>query len=338
MKNFEEIISELQPQLIKIDEIIIEHAKGKSELIKTITNHIINSGGKRIRPILHLLSHQLTSDLSSQNYLKNDTSQYYLAAAIELIHTATLLHDDVVDVSMIRRGRKTANAIWDNKTSILVGDFLFSLAFQMMVKTNNLNALELLAKTSSVIADGEVMQLEHSLNIDLKKSDYFEIIFGKTAILFSAACESAGIICLNKDSPINTDLREFGKNLGMVFQIVDDILDYSSDGVFFGKEIGVDFFEGKITLPLILGLQITKESDNKLLKSAIKESQNSNKKNHQSFNKVKNILFESGAIQAAKEEAKNFWILAKKNVDNIPHSLIKLKLEVVADFAFQRLV
>src|SRR3989338_1359194 len=243
MNKIVEITKYLQDDLKKIDKIILDFSIGKAPLIKEISHHLIISGGKRIRPILLILAAKLC-DRKSDKF-------YNLAAAIELIHSATLLHDDVVDDSKTRRGNKTANAIWNNKVSILVGDYLFSVAFQLMVKSDNIKILDLLAKTSSIMADGEVLQLENSNNIAISQEKYFDIIFRKTAILFASATKTGALVSGAKTAEIKA-LQDFGKNLGMVFQIVDDILDYVANTAEFGKEIGSDFFEGKITLPIIL--------------------------------------------------------------------------------------
>ena len=182
VKNFQHLLSHFSCDLAEIEKIILQSASGKSSLIAEITQNLFSSGGKKIRPVLLLTTAQLCGN-------QNISTQHYLASAVEIIHTATLLHDDVIDNSQVRRGKKTANALYDNKASILVGDYLFSLAFQLMVKTQNLTALQLLAETSSIIADGEVLQLQYSNNPNITYQQYCDIIFGKTAVLFSDFCD-----------------------------------------------------------------------------------------------------------------------------------------------------
>ena len=239
---------------------------------------------------------------------------YDLAAAIELIHTATLLHDDVVDNSRSRRGKDTANEIWDNKAPILVGDYLFSISFQLMVRSNDMRVLDLLAKASSIMADGEVMQLENSSDITLSKETYLDIIFGKTAILFSAACESAGMLAKKSEQEILA-LREFGKNLGIVFQIVDDILDYSASAKNLGKEIGDDFFEGKVTLPIIVAFEKGNAEERQLMSQIFMNNYDSvEEKNYDDFDKVMGIINKYNVLEFAKESADKYCEMALENL------------------------
>ena len=216
-------------------------------LIHKMTGYHVKSGGKRIRPLLTLVSAKLCG-------YKDGSRDVNLAACIELIHNATLLHDDVIDNSNLRRGIKTANSLWGNQSSILVGDYLFSRCFEMMVEDGSQEILKLLSSTSSRIAQGEVLQLEHRGEVDLLEETYFNIISMKTAALFAAATKVGA--CLGERSKKEKDaLESYGKNLGLAFQIADDALDYFSSSTIFGKEIGKDFYEGKTTLPLIIIFQ-----------------------------------------------------------------------------------
>ncbi|MBL6664832.1 MAG: polyprenyl synthetase family protein [Rickettsiales bacterium] len=313
MKEFSQIFAELADDLKNVDEKILEFSRGKSPLISEITNHLVSSGGKRVRPILHLICAKLcgVSDLSAH---------YNLAAAIELIHSATLLHDDVVDNSKSRRGKDTANAIWDNKAPILVGDYLFSIAFQLMVRSDDMRVLDLLAKASSIMADGEVMQLENSNDITLSKATYLDIIFGKTAVLFSAACESAALLAKKDEEKIKA-LREFGKNLGIVFQIVDDILDYSSSSLDMGKEVGDDFFEGKVTLPIIIAYEKSDAEERQLMAQIfIDNYDNSDEKNQDGLDKVMSIMNKYKAIELSKEIANQYYEMALENLQKLTTS------------------
>lgn len=244
MDLIKEIHQYLANDIKKMNSVILDSLSVEEKLIKLISNYLANSGGKRIRPILTILSAKMFGYIG-----ENDIK---LAAAVEFIHMATLLHDDVVDGSKMRRFLPTANLIWGNKASILVGDFLFSQAFKLMVSTNSLQALAVLSDASTIIAEGEVTQLakleERRL---INKEEYIKIINSKTAELFASACEVGGIIA-DKQDEYNIYLRNFGTKLGNIFQIIDDMLDYSSDNNQVGKNIGDDFREGKVTLPLIL--------------------------------------------------------------------------------------
>lgn len=328
MNKITEIINSLAADLKKIDQIILEFAVGKSPLISEISNHLISSGGKRIRPILLVLSDQLCGSKNNGNYLN-------LAAAVELIHSATLLHDDVVDKSEIRRGKKTANAIWDNKATILVGDYLFSIAFQLMVRSKNLEVLDLLAKASSIMADGEVMQLENSSDVSLSKEKYLEIIFGKTAVLFSAACESAALIN-NSDSKQISALRDFGKNLGLIFQIVDDILDYSSKEQVLGKDVGNDFFEGKVTLPIILSYAKASETDKKIISDLLTKNLLEDVKNQNDLEKILDLIKKYEGLEESKNLALSFRDEAMKNLEIFPDSLAKENLQQILNYSLER--
>ena len=242
----------------------------------------------------------------------------------------------MVDVSEIRRGKKTANAIWDNKVSILVGDYLFSIAFQLMVKSKNLDVLALLSKASSVMADGEVMQLENSNNVEILEEKYFEIIFGKTAILFSAACE-VGALINNKDSKQIEALRDFGKNLGIVFQIVDDVLDYSSKEQVLGKDLGNDFFEGKVTLPIILLYQKANKDDREFIKEVFLKNLMNDQKDQKDFAKILALIEKYGGISLSQKKALEYKELALKNLEIFENSIAKEGLVTALEHAISRL-
>jgi octaprenyl-diphosphate synthase len=329
MKEFQNIFLELSPDLKKIDEIILQFSVGKSSLISEVSSHLISSGGKRIRPILLILAAKLCGSKSDDDYLN-------LAAAVELIHSATLLHDDVVDESQIRRGKKTSNSIWGNKPSILVGDYLFSIAFQLMVKSQNLSVLDLLAKASSIMADGEVMQLENSSNIALSQEKYLEIIFGKTAVLFAAACESGALIN-NRPEPENRALHEFGKNLGIIFQIVDDILDYSSQEVALGKEIGNDFFESKVTLPAILTYQKSNPADKKFIVEIFEKNFLTQNKDQNDFADFLKLIKKHEGFESSKKLALRHQKLAFKNLQIFVDSPAKKHLTTVLQYSLSRI-
>lgn len=328
LEKFNNLIKNLAGDLKKVDEIILSFAQGKSPLIQEISNHLIASGGKRIRPVLLILAGKL--------FNQNNQNCYNLAAAVELIHSATLLHDDVVDTSQVRRGKKTANAIWDNKPSILVGDYLFSIAFQLMVLSKNLAVLDLLAKASSTMADGEVMQLENSSDINLSKEKYFDIIFGKTAVLFSASCEAPALINGGSSEEISA-LREFGKNLGNIFQILDDMLDYSAKEEVLGKDVGNDFFEGKVTLPIILTLEKADENDRKIISDLFAKNLMQNERNFDDFKIILQIMEKYNGLGMAKNLARQHHQLAIKNLEIFPNSAAKENLITVLEYSAARI-
>lgn len=333
MSKIKRVLSKLEPDLKRVDVTILEFAVGKSPLIAEISNHLISSGGKRIRPILLILAAKLCGS-------KDESANHNLAAAVELIHSATLLHDDVVDDSDVRRGKKTANAIWDNKATILVGDYLFSIAFQLMVRSKNLDILDILAKASSVMADGEVMQLENSNNIHLTEKDYLEIIFGKTAVLFEAACQSGALIS-DASSQEVTALRDFGKNLGIIFQIVDDLLDYSANEKVLGKDIGNDFFEGKVTLPIIFTYSKASDLDKKLISDMFEtnllNTDQDWKEQESNLNKMLDVMHQYKAFELSKELALKYRDKARKNLDIFPKSDFKDDLNVILDYSLERI-
>ena len=249
-KNFNNEINKLtalcHEDLESTNTLIIEKLDSNVPLIKEIASYLILSGGKRLRPLLTACTFHLINR-------KKDNSKNYigLAAAVEFIHAATLLHDDVIDGSKKRRGSLSANEVWGNKTSVLVGDFLFSRAFQLMTKYGNLEILKILSDTSVVISEGEVLELINDKDLTINEDIYFKVINGKTASLFSAACQVGGISANGSLKEIEA-LKSFGTNFGMAFQLIDDAIDYSSSDEKLGKNIGDDFKEGKITLPIIL--------------------------------------------------------------------------------------
>ena len=239
----------VQNKLLKVEDLIELKLESRVDLIKKMTNHHLKSGGKRLRALLTLGS----SKLSGYNLGNRDVN---LAACVELIHSATLLHDDVIDESTLRRGMKTTNSIWGNQSSILVGDYLLSRCFEIMVDDGDLEILKLLSSTSAKIAQGEVLQLQHKGEADLLEETYIDIIGLKTAALFSAATRT-GACLAGSDEKEKKALESYGKNLGLAFQIADDALDYYSKEIIFGKQIGKDFYEGKTTLPLIIIGRVT---------------------------------------------------------------------------------
>ena len=303
-ENFNEAVKNLsnlcKEDLQSINTLILEKLDSSVPLIQEIGKYLILSGGKRLRPLLttscfHILNNQ---SLKSINHIG-------LAAAVEFIHAATLLHDDVVDLSKDRRGNLTANEVWGNKTSVLVGDFLFSRSFQLMTKYGNMETLKILSDTSVVISEGEVLEISNDKNLEMNQDTYFQIINGKTASLFSAACQVGGISGGAKDNE-HKALKSFGTNFGMAFQLIDDAIDYSSNSKTMGKNIGDDFKEGKITLPIILAYGRSNNEEKKFLQNVIsnpKEDQNN-------FKLTKELLIKYKCIEDTLIRANHFADIA----------------------------
>ena len=260
MNSFQTVI---QDDFNAVNSLIIEQLHSDVGLVENIGHYIVNSGGKRLRPILVLLSARALH-YSGDNHLS-------LAAIIEFIHTATLLHDDVVDASALRRGRPTANAQWGNAPSVLVGDFLYSRAFQMMVRIGDMAVMNILSNTTNVIAEGEVQQLANAKKPDVTEAEYFSVIHKKTAALFEAACETASVIA-NSEATETAALKRFGYHLGLAFQLVDDALDYQGNTEELGKNVGDDLAEGKLTLPLIEALRQAETHEKPIIADAITQS------------------------------------------------------------------
>jgi len=293
-------------------------------LIHKMTEYHIKSGGKRIRPLLTLASAKLCG-------YKNGNRDINLAACVELIHNATLLHDDVIDNSDLRRGVKTANSVWGNQSSILVGDYLFSRCFEMMVEDGSQEILELLSSTSSRIAQGEVLQLEYKGEIDLLEETYFNIINMKTAALFAAASK-VGACLANKSKKEKDALESYGKNLGLAFQIADDALDYFSSKTIFGKEIGKDFYEGKTTLPLIIIFQRGNNEERSFLKEIFKKK----KRNEDDFSETLALINKYKAVQASFKRAEYFVNVSYDALGIFQHSEEKNVLQNLTEFSLNR--
>ena len=321
MQNFSEIQALMKSDLEMADDILINRLNSNVELINQMSHYIINSGGKRIRPLLLLLCARATS------YSGKD--HYAMAVVIELIHTATLLHDDVVDESATRRGQNTANELWGNAPSVLVGDFLYSRAFEIMVEPNSMEIMRVLSKATNQISEGEVLQLLNIRNAKVSRSEYFEVIEQKTACLFKAACQIAGILSESSEELI-TALGSFGMHLGNAFQIIDDTLDYESDSSIIGKEIGDDLSEGKVTLPMIYALEQTTGKENKILTNAITEADASN------IDNIVDILVNVNAFEFSRNVAKDESIKALNSLKVIPESNYRSALKLLCELSLER--
>ena len=294
-----------------------------SHRIPEITKHIFESGGKKIRPLLCIASAEALNYKLDKHIL--------LAATIEFIHTATLLHDDVVDESSTRRGEKTANILWDNKSSILVGDFLFSRAFQLMVATKSLSILEVLSNAAAIIAESEVLQLTNIKNINIDLKTYFKIIEGKTAELFSAACETGAMIATSNLNQIKS-FKSYGKSIGICFQLIDDYLDYKGDKKIMGKLIGNDFFNSKLTYPIIITLNEGTYSEKEKIENLFKKKQ----KTQNDLKLILEILDNNNALKKTKIEAIKWSKKAKEEIQKIPQNTITTLLQELADSIISR--
>ena len=319
----QELLDLIDEDFVKVDELINKQVISEIDRIPDISNHIINLGGKRLRPILTLTTAKICNYRGSM-HIK-------LAAAVELMHTATLLHDDVVDESDIRRGKSASHKIWDNKSSILVGDFLLGKAFQLMVETKSLECLKNLSNASARIAEGEVMQLIASDNIKTTEDQYMKIIESKTAELFSTACVVGALISKSKEEEIDA-LISFGKNLGIAFQLKDDALDYYGKKNILGKNIGDDFLEGKVTLPIILAYRRGNNSEREFLKNSF-----DNKiRNKDLLKKAIEIIDTHNTIEDTLEKAYHHGRIAKDALGIFPNTKFKDSLMRLVDFSIIR--
>ena len=322
--SYSELKNSVEDKLVLVEERIKTQLKSKVELVEEMTAYHLNTGGKRLRALLTLGSAKLCG------YLKGGRD-INLAACIELIHAATLMHDDVIDNGEIRRGKKTLNFVWGNQSSILVGDYLLSRCFEMMVEDGNLEILRLLSSTSAQIAQGEILQLQHKGEIDMLEETYFKIILAKTGKLFAAATK-VGAILGNKNNKIKEALEFYGKNLGLTFQIADDSLDYNSELNLFGKKIGNDFYEGKITLPIILLYQKANDAE----KIKIKEFFTKKNRDEKNFKVILELIKKYNIISQCYKKAEHFIDLASNSLSIFDNSDEKRILEKLTSFSLER--
>lgn len=309
--------------MAKVNELILAKAGSNVEMIPQIANHLISSGGKRLRPMMTLAAAQMFG-YAGDGHVK-------LAMAVEFMHTATLLHDDVVDESALRRGKSTARMIWGNQASVLVGDYLLGQAFRVMVDVGSLDALDVLSSAASVIAEGEVMQLGVAKNLETTEDDYLAVIKAKTAALFSAAAE-VGPIIAGASKADRSALRSYGVNLGLAFQLVDDALDYGGNAKDLGKNVGDDFREGKVTLPVILSYRRGTPDERVFWKSAIENAQSDDA----ALDKARGLMVKHGAIGDTIARARHFGAIARDALAPLPDSDRKHALVDVIDFCISR--
>jgi octaprenyl-diphosphate synthase len=307
----------------RVNALIIDRMQSDVPVIPALADHLIAAGGKRLRPVLTVAAARMAGG-TSDGGLK-------LAAAVEFVHTATLLHDDVVDTSDLRRGKVAAHLIWGAAPAVLVGDFLFARAFELMVETGSLRALQILAHASSVIAEGEVLQLTRSNDLALEQATYLQIIQAKTAELFAAAAES-GAVSAGADEARVQALRSYGLNLGLAFQLVDDALDYEASAEALGKNSGDDFREGKVTLPLLLAVERTGEGEAGFWRRAVIEKEQT----EADFVRARDLILATGALQSTLDLAADYAAAAKADLAPFADDAWKTALEDLADFAVSR--
>ncbi|MET3853974.1 MULTISPECIES: polyprenyl synthetase family protein [unclassified Rhizobium] len=307
----------------RVNQLILSKAGSDVQMIPEVANHLISSGGKRLRPMLTLASSCLFG-YKGENHIK-------LATSVEFMHTATLLHDDVVDESDLRRGKSTARTIWGNQASVLVGDFLLGQAFRMMVDVGSLDALDVLSSAACVIAEGEVLQLSVAKNMETTEDDYLSVIRAKTAALFAAAAEVGPIVADAGKSGRNA-MKSYGMNLGLAFQLVDDALDYGGKAADLGKNVGDDFREGKITLPVILAYRRGTQEERAFWRDAI-EGGNSSDAN---LEKALGLITKYGTLNDTIARAVHYGTIARDALAPLPDTSWKSAMMEVIDFCIER--
>ncbi|MEO0636059.1 MAG: polyprenyl synthetase family protein [Pseudomonadota bacterium] len=309
-----------------VNELILSKCGSDVQMIPEVARHLIDSGGKRLRPMLTLSAARMCGYETGAGHVK-------LAASVEFMHTATLLHDDVVDESELRRGKSTARMVWGNQASVLVGDFLLGQAFRMMVDVGSMDALDVLSTAASIIAEGEVMQLAAAHNIETTEDEYLAVIRAKTAALFSAACEVGPIIAGN-DAARRAAFRSYGINLGYAFQLIDDALDYGGSSASLGKNTGDDFREGKITLPVLLATRRGTDEDRAFWRKQMREGNGTD----EALDHAMELLKKTGALADTVARAEHYGSIARDALAPFPASEHKSALLDVVDFCISRAV
>ncbi len=321
--SLDPLIALVAADMNHVNAVILERMQSEIPLIPELAGHLIAGGGKRMRPMLTLACARLLD--------YPGTRHFSLAAAVEFIHTATLLHDDVVDGSGLRRGRRTANVIWGNPASVLVGDFLFSRAFELMVEDGSLRVLRILSRASAVIAEGEVNQLTAQRRIGTREEAYLDIIAAKTAALFAAACRIAAVVA-EREPAAEEALGSYGRNLGIAFQLVDDVIDYASDAQTMGKGQGDDFRDGKVTLPVILAQARGSAADQAFWRDAIEGRRTSD----EDLAEATALLHQTGAIDDTLARARLYGRRALDALAAFPRGVAREALAEAVEFAIAR--
>ncbi len=319
----EELTAHLSDDMKSVNALILERMNSEVPLIPQLAGYLIAAGGKRIRPLMTLASTRLFDQTTDR--------PYRLATAVEFIHTATLLHDDVVDESDQRRGQASANTLFGNQSSVLVGDFLFSKSFELMVEDGSIDVLDILSKTSAVIAEGEVLQLSIQNTLETTLDQYLQVISAKTAALFAAACE-IGPVITGQPSEIRQAMRNYGHHVGIAFQIADDVLDYQSNTKELGKSIGDDFKEGKMTAPVIFAYEFADEKGKKFWIRTFEQKELTEK----DLEHAQKLIKTTGSSQKTLDLAQNHIKLAQNALKNVGDSEMKSILHQLADYALTR--
>ena len=322
--SYFQLKNSVEDKLLLVEEKIKSKLTSDVDLVQKMSDYHLNTGGKRLRALLTLGSAKLC------NYSKG-TRDVNLAACVELIHAATLMHDDVIDNGSIRRGKKTLNSVWGNHSSVLVGDYLLSRCFEMMVDDGNIEVLKLLSSTSSKIAQGEVLQLQHKGEVDMLEETYLKIISAKTAELFAASTKVGAILSEMKTKEKEA-LEFYGRNLGLTFQIADDTLDYNSELKLFGKKIGQDFYEGKITLPIILLFQRARDKE----KDSLKDIFSKNTRDENDLNYTLSLIKNYNIIKLCYQKAQHYINLSSNSLSIFKNSEEKSILENLTSFSLER--
>jgi len=319
----EELTGLVGNDLEAVNELILAKMHSSVEMIPQLAGYIIAAGGKRLRPVLTLAAAKMCGYQGDNHKM--------LAAVVEFIHTATLLHDDVVDESDLRRGLASANAVFGNKASVLVGDFLFSRAFQLMVDVGSLDVLRILSNASAVIAEGEVLQLQTSNDTETSEQAYLEVIKAKTAELFAAACR-VGAVVAGRPQAEEMALYDYGMNLGIAFQLVDDVLDYSAKQAKLGKTVGDDFREGKITLPVVLAFRRGNDEERAFWRRTMEELDQQDG----DLERAQQLMAKHNALKDTVERARHYGAIARDALGLFPDSAVKRALLEVIDFVIDR--
>ena len=321
--SLEHLVALAAADMAGVDRLIVDRMQSPVSIIPALADHIIEAGGKRLRPLLTVAAARLAG--------ARDDAGLKLAAAVEFIHTATLLHDDVVDGSGLRRGKVAAHLIWGAPSSVLVGDFLFARAFELMVETGSIRAMDILARAARVIAEGEVLQLSRAHDVNLSQATYLKIISAKTAELFAAAAET-GAVAAGSAPAQSAALRAYGLNLGLAFQLSDDALDYDGSTETLGKNAGDDFREGKATLPLLLAVARTGPLERDFWERVISRQEQT----EDDFRRARELIVAAGALEATLDMAAGYADAAKTALAIFPEGELREGLEALADFAVNR--
>ncbi len=321
--SFGELTAIVSEDMERVNQLILKRMESPVTLIPQLAGHVISAGGKRLRPMLMLASAKLCGYQGERHVT--------LATCIELIHTATLLHDDVVDESKLRRGMETANSVWGNQASVLIGDFLFSRSFELMVEDGSVKVMGILASASARVAEGEVMQLLTANDTETGETAYLDVIRAKTAKLFSAACR-LGAVVAGRPKLDEEGLEAFGMNLGIAFQLIDDVLDYSAKQATLGKTVGDDFREGKITLPVILAFRRGNEYERKFWRHTLGDLEQSEGDLEQAIM----LMEKHGTLDDSVDRARHYGAIARDSMGMFPDNEIKTAMNSLIDFCIER--